>query len=252
MHTNTEEIVKDAARRKDRSALRQRDLQLWQQWKDGGEKPDQLRPLLHSLRGTIRSQANRWAGRVDIPPAAVHAEFNKQALNALRTFNPNKGANVSSWVTTNLKKAQRWITANQNPTRVLEGRVYKIGMFDNALVNLDDQLGREPTTQELAEHLKWSEAEVGRMQSEKRRALYTGGSDTGYDPTVIMPSRESEILNLIRPELSPEELLVYEYKTGYGGKPQLKSGQIAKKLGISASKVTRITQAIGRKMEKYY
>jgi DNA-directed RNA polymerase specialized sigma subunit len=67
-----------------------------------------------------------------------------------------------------------------------------------------------------------------------------------------MPSRESEVLNMIRPELSPEETLVYEYKTGYGGKPQLKSGEIAKKLGVSPSKVTRITQAIGRKMKRYF
>ncbi len=248
MHTTTEEIEKGAARKKD---LRQRDFQLWDDWKKSGEDPNKLRPLLHGLRGTIRSQANRWAGRVDIPPAAVHAEFNKQALNALRTYDPNKGAAVASWVTTNLQKAQRWVTANQNPARILEGRVYKTGLYDTAMATLDDQLGREPTTQELSEYLKWSEPEVARMQAEKRRALTTGGFESGYDPTTIMPSRESEILNMIRTELNPEELLVYEYKTGYGGKPQLKSSEIARKLGVSPSKVTRITQAIGRKMEKY-
>ena len=247
MHTSTAEIEKDAAKRD----LRQRDFQLWDDWKSSGEDPDKLRPLLQNLRGAIRSRANRWAGHVDIPPAAVHAEFNKQALHALRTYDPNKGAAVSSWVTTNLKKAQRWITANQNPARILEGRVYKTGLYDNAIATLDDQLGREPTTQELSEHLKWSEPEVSRMQAEKRRTLTTGAFDPGYDPTTIMPSREVEILNMIRTELTPEELLVYEYKTGYGGKPQLKSGEIARKLGVSPSKVTRITQAIGRKMEKY-
>lgn len=252
MHTSTAEIEKDAASRRDREALRKQDLQLWTQWKESGEDPGHLRPLLQNLRGTIRSQSNRWAGKVDLPPAAVHAEFNKQALNALRTFNPNKGANVSTWVNTNLKKAQRWVTTYQNPARVLEGRVYKIGQFDNAVASLDDQLGREPTTQELSEYLKWGEAEVSRMQSEKRRALYSGASETGYDPTVIAPSRESEIFNMIRPELSPEEMLVYEHLSGYGGKPQLKAGQIAKKFGMSPTKVSRLKKAIARKMERYY
>jgi hypothetical protein len=248
MQELTDELEKCAAGKED---LKQRDFQLWQDWKASGEDPDKLRPLLRNLRGTIRSNANRWAGHVDIPPAAVHAEFNKSALKALRTYDPDKGAAVSSWVTTNLKKAQRWITANQNPTRVLESRVYSTGLFDTAKASLDDQLGREPTTQELSEYLRWSEPEVARMQAEKRRSLTTGAFEAGYDPTTIMPSRESEILNMIRPELTPEELLVYEYKTGYGGKPQLKSNEIAKKLGVSPSTVTRITQAIGRKMEKY-
>jgi hypothetical protein len=248
MHKTTEEIEKDAASKKE---LREKDFRLWNDWKASGEDPNKLRPLLHNLRGTVRSQANRWAGLVDIPPAAVHAEFNKQALNALRTYDPSKGAAVSSWVTTNLQKAKRWITANQNPTRVLEGRVYSTGIFDNAVSTLDDQLGREPTTQELSEYLRWSEPEVARMQAEKRRSLGTAGFEPGYDPTTIMPSRESEILNMIRTELNPEELLVYEYKTGYGGKPQLKSNEIARRMGISPSKVTRVTQSIGRKMEKY-
>ena len=228
-----------------------RDLDLWQAWKDSNEHPDRLRPLLHQMKPLIRSRANRWANNVDLPPATVHAEFNKQFVNAARTYDPTKGAALGSWVQTNLQKAQRWISTYQNPARIIETRITQKGAFDNAVSTLDDLLGREPTTLELAEHMGWSEPEVTRMQAESRKALYTGASATGYDPMELMPSRETEVLDLVRHELNPEEMLVYEYTLGAGGKPKLRPGDIARKLKMSPSKISRLRNSITAKIKAY-
>lgn len=242
---------KEAAKRDDLGETKKNELQLWHDWKKSGEDPNRLRPLINSFRPMIRMKANVWANHVDLPPAAVHAEFNKQFVNALRTYNPNKGAALGSWVTTNLRKAQRWVTTYQNPARIQEKRVYQVGRFQTAKSQLDEQLGREPTSFELSEHLGWSEPEVSRMNSELRRALPSSGFESGLDPTTIMPSRELEVFNLIRYDLTPEELTVYEYRTGYGGKPTLRPGEIARKLGKSPSYVSRIQNAISEKMLKH-
>ncbi len=199
----------------------------------------------------IRSRANKFAGQADLPPATVHAEYNKQFLNAVKSYDPNKGAALGTWVQNNLRKAQRWVATYQDPTRIQEQRYYKVGEFQNARATLDDQLGREPTTRELSEHLKWPEKEVGRMEAETRGALYSSTWGEGYDPTSIMPSRETEVLNMIRFQLDPEELLVYEHTIGYGGKSKLKPGQIARKLKMSPSKVSRIRNSITGKMTPY-
>jgi len=250
-----DEVEKEAARRKkppgDRAQTQAKEFDLWKTWKEGGEKPDDFRPLLQSMRPLIRSKSNFWASRVDLPPETVHAEFNKHFVKACRDFDPNKGTQLGTWVTHNLRKAQRWVAANQDPTRVQETRYYKLGQWDNAHANLTERYGREPTTEEMAMEMGMSPAEAGRMQAEKRGVLYSSGYTDGYDPTTIMPSRETEILNFIIPELSTEEKLVYEYTVGYGGKPQLKPGEIAQKLGYSPSKVTRLRQAIDRKIDKY-
>jgi len=244
------ELEKEAARKKDLAATKKFEFDQWTKWKDGGQKPDDLRPLLKSFKPLIRSKANSWASRADLPPAAVHAEFNKQFVNALKTYNPNKGTALGSWVTTNLQKAQRWVSQYQDPTRIQENRYYKAGEWDNALATLDDMLGREPSTREMAEFLGWSEAEAGRMESEKRKSLYSSGFE-GYDPTSIMPSREAEKLRLIRYDLSPEELQVFDYTVGANGKQQMRPGEIAKKLRMSPSKVTRIRNAIAKKLDGY-
>lgn len=225
-----------------RSALREQDLQLWQQWKQGGEKPEDLRPLLGNFRGMIRRQSNQYARNVELPPNSIHAEFTKQAVNAFRTYDPGKGASLGTWVTTNIIKGKRWVSTYQNPARIGEHRIYKTGAFNAAKSQLDERLGREPTKEELAEYLQWSPREVGRMNAELRKA-HIESSYEG-DPTTIVPSIEAERLQLVKHELNPEQKLVYEYTLGDGGKPQLKPGQIAQKLGISPSKVTRIRNDI--------
>lgn len=245
--TNTE-LEKNASRQE----RELQDLQLWQEWKESNEDPNRLRPLLHQFRGMIRQNVGKWSS-IDMPPAVIKAEHNKQFLRALRTFDPNKGR-LGTWVNGHLNKApQRFLTTYQNPARIVETRTgARKGLFDNAVATLDDQFGREPTAQELSEYLGWSVPEIERAQSESRAALYTSSTPYGLDPATNMPSRATEIARFIKPELSPEELLVWEYTTGEGGKPQLRPGEIAKKLNMSGSKVSRLRNSITAKIKKYY
>jgi DNA-directed RNA polymerase specialized sigma subunit len=242
------DLEKEASKR-EREKL---DLQLWGEWKESDEDPNKLRPLLNQFRGMIRQNAGKWSG-IDMPPAVIKAEHNKQFLRAIRTFDPEKGR-LGTWVNGHLRKApQRFLTTYQNPARIVETRTgAKKGIFDNAVATLDDQFGREATSQELSEYMGWSLPEVERAQSESRKALYTSSIPYGLDPASNMPSRATEIARFIKPELSPEELLVWEYTTGEGGKPQLRPGEIAKKLKMSGSKVSRLRNSITAKIKKYY
>lgn len=235
----------------DLKETQRKELELWKKWKDNGQKPEDLKPLMQSFRPVIRTQANLLANRADLPPAAVHAEFQKQFVKAVQTYDPSKGTQLGSWVHTNLKrgKAQRWVSTYQDPLRVQENRYYKTGIWDNAFANLKDQLGREPTTREMSEELGWSESEAGRMESEKRKTFF-GGSE-GFDPVSVVPSKESDALKMVRYTLTPDELQVFDHLGGYYGKPQLRPGEIAKKFGYSPSKVSRIKNSITKKLEEY-
>lgn len=242
------DLEKEASKR-DRELL---DLQLWGEWRESDEDPNKLRPLLKQFRGMIRQNAGRWQS-IDMPPAVIKAEHNKQFLRALRTFDPDKGK-LGSWVGNHLKKApQRFLTTYQNPARIVETRTgAKKGLFDNAVSTLDDQFGRDATAQELSEYLGWSQPEVERAQAESRKALYSSSNPYGLDPATNMPSRATEVVRFIKPELSPEELLVWEYTTGEGGKQQIRPGEIARKLKMSPSKISRLRNSITAKIKKYY
>jgi DNA-binding MarR family transcriptional regulator len=44
---------------------------------------------------------------------------------------------------------------------------------------------------------------------------------------------------------------VHDYTRGLNGKPQLRPGEIARKLNMSPSKVTRIRNSISKKIEEH-
>jgi len=235
------------------------DYELYEKWKDGGQRPDDLRPLLRQFRPLIRKWSNKYAGPtrdVEMPPAAIHAEFDRWFLHALDTYDPNKGAALGTWVDHNLQKGQRWVMNHRNLARVVESRTYKdVGAYKNAVSVLDDQFGRPPNTQEVSEYLGWPEKKTALVQSEIHPTLsssYWERSESSVDPTTIMPSRHSEVLTNIQYQLSPEELSVYEYLLGRNGKPKLKQNEIADKLGFSQSKVSRLKNNIGKKMAEYF
>ena len=228
----------------------QREMEMWEQWKSGGQQKKHLRPLLKSLRGFVAHRANVFAGRVrDIPPAAIRAEFNNRAVQALETFDPNRGTKLTTHIGHQLKRAQRFVTTYQNPGRIPETRIYDIRELQDAEQRLDDRLGRAPTQLELADKLKWSPRQVDLLQREVRKALPTGQFE--HDPSSFVPSRQKEVLRLLPYELTNEERSVFEYIYGVGGKPKLGPGAIARKLGISAPKVSRLKKTIAGKYAKY-
>ena len=72
------------------------------------------------------------------------------------------------------------------------------------------------------------------------------------DPTITGQSKEQQVLEFIRFELAPQEGEVYDYLLGLEGKPRIQStGKIAKKLGITEFKVSRIKKSIATKIDKH-
>jgi len=227
----------------------QRELELWHRWDQGGRKAEELEPLMQSLAPLIHQRSNIYAGKVNIPPPAVHAEFQIQAINAIRSFDPNRGVQLNTHVTTQMRRGQRFITTYQNIGRIAEPRIYRITEFNAAKATLGDTLQREPSAHELADHMKWSVSQVSAMESELRREVPSSMLQAGTEE--LRPSKEGELLRLLQYDLSPQEKTVYEYLLGENGKPQLPPGQIAQRMGLSPSKVSRIKADIAAKASRY-
>lgn len=231
------------------SVRRERELELWRAWKDHGQRPEDLRPLLRSFQPLIKSKAAVYRGKVNlIPDAAIDAEFQLRFVDALRSYDPQKGS-LGTYVYRYLDKAKRFITENQNVGRIPENRVYKIKLFSTTKEDLYEALGRPPTQEELGDKLGWSVEEVDRMEAEQRKDLLSTGFEE--DPFVVVPSKSEEVLRLFKYELAGKEREVYEYLTGYG-RPRLSStGDIAKKVGLPDYQVSRIKHSIKNKLARY-
>jgi DNA-directed RNA polymerase specialized sigma subunit len=232
------------------SGRAQRELQMWQQWQQGGKKPEQLRPLVQSLQPLVNNRMKVFHNRVrDIPPDAIRAEFHDQLIGALDTFDPNKGK-MTTWISARLMKANRFVNTYQNPGRIGEKRIRDITAFQTAEDTLRNQLGRSPTVIEIADKAKIPQNEAALLRQEIRRS-HPVGQFGEADPTSFQMSRTKEIMNLLPHDLTHDENAVFEYVHGVAGKPQLGTGAIAKRLGMSAPKISRLKKAVAKKWKQY-
>lgn len=228
---------------------KEEELVAWRKWKAGGEKPEDLVGLMHSLQPLIRHRMSPYIGRVRlIPDAAIEAEFNIRAVEALRNYNPEK-AGLATHVYRYLEKSKRFVTERQNVGRIPENRIYKIKQYQKVKNDIMEETGKNPSLKEMATRLKWAPAEVDRMDSELRSDLMTQGFEN--DPYSMMPSKSEEVLRLFKYELSGHERTVYEYLTGQGRARVTSTGEISRKMGIPDYQVSRLKEGIQRKLRKY-
>jgi len=241
-------------------ARQQKDLELWHDWKNSGEAPEKLDPLFKQFRGVLNNRIRLYQGKVPVPPAVVEAEVNKQFLTALRKYDPTKlgkttgkPAALGTYVHGQVRKSGRFIKKYQNVGYMPEKRIDKITEYNTAKEEMKDQLLREPTSMELSARLNWPLAEVSRMEAEQRKDYIASGFEQEgmSDPTFFMPSRDREVLNLIKYELDARENYVLEHSLGLNGKPKKGTGEIAKDLGVSAPTVSRIKARVHEKIRTY-
>lgn len=232
----------------DLQAKQQAEMDMWNKWDQGGRQAQDLRPLVTSMRPLVQERVNVYSGRVPIPPEALEAEFKNHAVKAIKTYDPNRGAKLSTWVRSNIRKGGRFVSTYQNVGRVVEDRVAKITEYKLAQEQLSEQTGRAPTDSEVARKLRWSLPEVQRMNSEMRADIMSSNFES--DPTSYTPSVDNEIIEHLHEELSPQERQVFNYMKTPGA-TEGKTGLIADKLKWSPSKVSRLRKAIEAKAMHY-
>ncbi|MCA8938946.1 MAG: hypothetical protein KDB07_04025, partial [Planctomycetes bacterium] len=236
----------------DLSATKQRENDMWQSWNDNGRQPQDLRPLLKSMRPLIQDALGTWRGRVKfVPDEALEAEFQGHAVKAIKSFDPSKGAQLGTWVRHNLRKGGRFAKTYQNVGRVVEKRTQVITDFNQAKAEMAEQLGRPPQDYELLPVLQkkrpdysWSKDEIGRLNAELRADILSSAFES--DMNKFEPSLDVEIQMYLDEELDENEKKVWEHIKN-PGRTQGKTGLIAGRLGWTAPKVSRLRKAIEQK-----
>jgi DNA-directed RNA polymerase specialized sigma subunit len=244
---------------------RQQELQMWKDWKDSQEDPTKLQPLLTSLQPLISKQV-RVLSRTPIPVPIIEAEATKHTIEALRKYDPipkpgKQGTQIHTWVTNQLKGMNRYIQSNQNMRRITEERSQLVGPFQRATAHLREELGREPTHLEISDYMNEMPDRVDRARRITPKQVKLLSQEMTPDllasvemenPFIEETPQERELMKLIVYDLSPDELHVFEFIRGLNGKKKTSStGQIAKSLGWSASKVSQVKNKIAKKIDGY-
>lgn len=238
-----------------RAARDQKDIEMWEAWKDNPTKA-YMKPLLQRFEPDFKRGVRQWKAP-NVNEAAFKGNMMQHAIHAFQTYDPNRGASLSTHVTNGIRKSQRFNNKMQNLAYIPEGKSRYIGPIDAASDHLRDDLGRDPTHTEIAQQVnqvpgfRLTGKRVEEIQGLRRKDIL--GSAFESDPQGHTGSREREIVSLLRTTLSTEdEKTVYDYVYGANGKPRVTStGDIANKMGKSPSQISRIKGRIAAAYDKY-
>ena len=201
--------------------------------------------LIKENKKLIDLEAARYA--TNLPLITVQLEAYKLAREAAQSYNPASGFKFSTHLVNNLKKLSRLSTKYGAVLRVPENTQFDINKLNKLEKDLEHTLGRAPTTEELSHHSGLSvKAVVNTIKSKKT----TTGISSLFDSPTLFSSENDEWLQFVYHDLSDKDKLIFEHKTGFGGKPILDNTTIAKKLNLSVSTLSNRLKLINTTLAK--
>jgi RNA polymerase primary sigma factor len=209
----------------------QQDLEIWRQWKKSND-PEHLKQLLDRMNPLIQREVQKWGAAV--PREALESKGRLLAVQALRTYDPSRGAAVGTHVTSRLRKLSRDVYPYQNVARLPENKQLLYNTFQVANNNLVDQHGREPTVDELADELGWSQRKVADFQkSFSRRELVESAGAFMEEGAA-----GDGLIDFYHHGLAPSDKLMFEDLTGFKGKQALNNTQLMKKYSMTQGQLS--------------
>jgi len=169
-----------------------------------------------------------------MPPAVLESKGRQLIVDALKAYDPTRGAAIATHVTTRLRKMSRSVYPHQNVARLPENQQLAFNSYAVAQNNVLDRTGREATAKELADELGWTPKKVQTFQSTiGRRELVESEGLFGEADADNMP-----LVDFFYHGLPPDEQLLFEDITGYGGKNPLKNERLRKKYKLTQGQLS--------------
>lgn len=223
-------------------ATKDKDIELWRRWKLT-QSPADLQALLVQMSPIINREVNRWAA--SLSRSLLEAEAKRLAVEAFKTYDPNQGTALSTYVASRLPKLSRIVYSNQNTARLSETKTLLFHTYNAAMNELKDIHGREPTQDELADQLGWSPKKLMQFQREASRKEFVESEEHPDFDTA-----DDHLVDFIYHDLTPLQKKIFEYSTGYLGSPKLSGQQIMSRLGITQGQLSYNKSLIVKAVER--
>jgi DNA-directed RNA polymerase specialized sigma subunit len=228
----------------------QKQMQLWQTWKDNGHQPEHLEPLLNMYSSFIDRKAAEFGGGLAmVNPVALKADLTGHVITAFHSYDPDKGAALATHVYKRVQKSKRFVNKSQNFAYISEGKTGIIGDLQRAQSRLGEDFGRSPTPQELADHMGLPVKRVVSVQKSLIKDV-PGSAIEADSGLPRLGQRQAEVLSLLPQVLTPDEHSVFELAY-HPTNPLTDTKDIAKKLGLPDWEVSRRKSRILAKLNEF-
>ena len=213
-------------------------MESYNQWIENPTK-ENMANIIKDLDYTITSEIQGYKG----PKSLLKGRAKMLAASAVKTYDPASKAHLKSWIVTNLQPLRRY--SNQlSPEYTPEVTGRDAAELNKRKLELEDDLGYEPSAQDLADHIGMNIKKVKRLQKATRVIMNNGQIPTDAEtgsPTFTEPGINDnlgEAIEVVTSSLDPRDLKIYKYSQGSRNNPPMSGIEIAKRLGVSAAYIS--------------
>ena len=230
-----------------------------------GDKKAREQMIKANLRLVVKI-ARDYEG-IGLPLLDLISEGNIGLMKAVERFDPAKGGKLSTYGSWWIKQSIKRALANQSKTiRLPVHLVDKISKMRRTALRLQEELGREPTDEELGEELGTTAARVAQMRMAAVRPASLdapiGDEDSNnfaevvQDESAETPYQQLEEKTVTRmlqemvKTLDHREATILRARFGLDGGPQKTLEEVGLKFGVTRERVRQIQNIALRKLRK--
>jgi len=230
-----------------------------------GDKKAREQMIKANLRLVVKI-ARDYEG-IGLPLLDLISEGNIGLMKAVERFDPAKGGKLSTYGSWWIKQSIKRALANQSKTiRLPVHLVDKISRMRRTAMRLQEELGREPTDEELGEEMGISAARVAQMRMAAVRpasldapigdedsnnfaeVVQDEAADTPYEQ--LEEKTVTRMLQEMVKTLDPREATILRARFGLDGGSHKTLEEVGEKFGVTRERVRQIQNIALRKLRK--
>jgi len=242
----------------------QEEIELAARIKKGDKKARELM-IKANLRLVVKI-ARDYEG-IGLPLLDLISEGNIGLMKAVERFDPAKGGKLSTYGSWWIKQSIKRALANQSKTiRLPVHLVDKISKMRRTAMRLQEELGREPTDDELGAELGITGSRVAQMRMAAIRpasldapigdedsnnfaeVVEDESADTPYEQ--LEEKTVTRMLQEMVKTLDPREATILRARFGLDGGPQKTLEEVGQKFGVTRERVRQIQNIALKKLRK--